>query len=507
MCLFFFFDEKIKQAHPQKNRKSLMRALIFKSATLQHSVLTILVILSLLQLTACSTVPPAPDLAKLYNQSAKYHQPDRNPIIVIPGILGSKLTYSPKGTIAWGAFESGAANPSDPDGARIIALPIGNQDSLKEMYDDVEPTGVLDQLHLTLAGISLRIQAYAGILSTLGAGGYQDQALGTSGAVDYGDDHFTCFQFAYDWRRDNVENARLLHQFIEEKREYVHLQYKQRFGIDKKNIKFDIAAHSMGGLITRYFLMYGKQDLPQDGSLPILTWSGSRLVERVILIGTPNSGSASTFLNLIEGDQLAPLLPYYPPALLGTFPSVYQLLPRPRHNAVIWDNQQTQPVDFFNPALWQKMGWGLLSTDQEPILKILMPTIKEAAERKRLAQNYLKLVLTRANQFQQALDRPAKTPNGLDIFLVAGDATETTRTISVNSKLGSYQVIKTGFGDNTVLRSSALADERMTGDWKPRIQSPIDFKTILFLPYDHLELTRNKIFRDNVLFWLLEDAR
>jgi len=58
-----------------------------------------------------------------------------------------------------------------------------------------------------------------------------------------------------------------------------------------------------------------------------------------------------------------------------------------------------------------------------------------------------------------------------------------------------------------VLRASALADERMSGDWNPKVQSPIDFDSIFFLPYNHLGLTKNITFRDNVLFWLLEDAR
>ena len=66
-----------------------------------------------------------PDLAIIYNKSASYHYPDRNPIIAIPGIMGSKLLYSPTDTVAWGAFEGGAADSSDADGARIIALPIG----------------------------------------------------------------------------------------------------------------------------------------------------------------------------------------------------------------------------------------------------------------------------------------------------------------------------------------------------------------------------------------------
>ena len=141
------------------------------------------------------------------------------------------------------------------------------------------------------------------------------------------------------------------------------------------------------------------------------------------------------------------------------------------------------------------------------LLKVLMPEVPDAAARKNQARHYLRLVLKRTKQFQQALDRPAKTPDGLSLFLVGGDASETTRTISINSNDGSAKIIASGFGDDTVLRSSALADERMTGIWKPRVQSPIDFQTILFLPYNHLELTQNAIFRDNVLFWLLEDAR
>ena len=37
---------------------------------------------------ACSTSLKPPDLGALYNRSAQYHGPERNPIVVIPGILG-----------------------------------------------------------------------------------------------------------------------------------------------------------------------------------------------------------------------------------------------------------------------------------------------------------------------------------------------------------------------------------------------------------------------------------
>lgn len=448
-----------------------------------------------------------PDIAIIYNKTASYHHPDRNPIIVIPGIMGSQLLYKPTDTVAWGAFEGGAADPAKAGGARIIALPIGQQDKLNQMVDDVSPNGVLEQLRVTLAGISLNIEAYAGILATLGAGGYRDETLGMAGAIDYGDDHFTCFQFAYDWRRDNVENARNLHEFIKEKREYVRLEYKKRYGIDKKDIKFDMAAHSMGGLIVRYFLMYGSQDIPEDNTLPQLTWEGANYVERVVFVGPPNAGSVNAFLQLMEGEQASSFLPFYPPAILGTFPSVYQLLPRTRHKSIVWEHNLEQPVDFYDPLLWDTMNWGLLAPNQQPVVEVLMSDVSSAIQRRQQTLHFLKLALNRAEQFHRALDRPTETPDGLDMILVAGDADETNKSISINHSTGEINIIKTGSGDNIVLRASALADERMSGSWEPKVRSPIDFHSVFFLPYDHLGLTKNTTFRDNVLFWLLEDAR
>jgi pimeloyl-ACP methyl ester carboxylesterase len=358
---------------------------------------------------ACAWRQSDTDLALIYNAAAQHHGPDRNPIIAIPGILGSRLLDTRSGVSAWGAFEPGAANPEDPDGARMIALPIRDED-LSELSDDVEPAGVLEKVHIELFGIPVDIQAYAGILSTLGAGGYRDRALGLAGEIDYGDRHYTCFQFAYDWRRDNVESARKLRDFILEKREYVRAEHRERFGIDEPNVRFDIAAHSMGGLVTRYFLMYGGQDLPADGSLPRLTWEGAELVERVILIGTPNAGSAMAFRELVEGTQLAPVLPSYSPALMGTFPSVYQLLPRPRHRPVVWDGDSKQPVDILDPEVWERMGWGLAAPSEAGMLEVLMPDVADAAQRRAVALQVQRRMLSRAKAFMRAVDRPAQLP-------------------------------------------------------------------------------------------------
>ena len=79
--------------------------------------------------------------------------------------------------------------------------------------------------------------------------------------------------------------------------------------------------------------------------------------------------------------------------------------------------------------------------------------------------------------------------------------------ISVDSKTGAISVLQTGIGDKTVLRSSALMDERVGGDWKPTLQTPIDWTSVLFVPSEHRKITSDPVFEDNVLYWLLEDPR
>ena len=105
----------------------------------------------------------------------------------------------------------------------------------------------------------------------------------------------------------------------------------------------------------------------------------------------------------------------------------------------------------------------------------------------------------------RALDRPANAPADLNLYLVAGDAEPTTSVISVNESDGSIEIIETAPGDGSVLRSSALLDERLGGAWSPRVETPIDFGQVLMLPAGHLALTHNDVFRDNVLYWLLEE--
>jgi len=447
------------------------------------------------------------ELEEVYGRSAREHGPYQNPVVMIPGMTGSRLLDGETGQTVWGAFGGGYARPDREPGARLIAMPMSRDSSLAELRDGVRSDGVLEEVKVRLLGLPLSVKAYFYILGALGAGGYRDEELGLSGAVDWGEDHFTCFQFDFDWRRDNAENAARLVAFLEEKREYVRAETRRRWGVDRDDIRFDVVSHSMGGLLLRYFLRHGGAELGDDGELPPVTWAGVELVERAILVAPPNAGSLESLFQLTEGRDYGPSLPGYPAALLGTFPSGYQMLPRARHGAVVWADDGEPLGDLFDPALWEQLEWGLASPDATELLTWLLPEELGSVARREIALDHQRKALVRARRFTEALDRPAQPPPTLRMYLVAGDAIPTKSRIEVDRRSGAIELVARAPGDGKVLRSSALMDERLGGEWTNQLRSPIAWHEVLLLFRDHLALTRDQTFANNLLFWLLEAPR
>ena len=459
----------------------------------------------ILSLIACSSAYKAPDLGGLYNSLVQNESPYRNPVILIPGLLGSKLVHESTGAVVWGSFGFNSVSPRTAEGARIIAIPMQYKETLDEMRDNVLPAGTLDRVRLNFLGFPLEQNTYADILSILGIGGYRDQNLAEAGVINYGDRHFTCFQFDYDWRRDIVESAKKLDTFIKAKKKYVQLEIEKRFGVKNYDVKFDIVAHSMGGLVARYYLRYGSEDIPSDDRIPEVTWAGSKHVENLVMIGTPNAGSVDILVKLVEGFKPAAFLPYYPPGVLGTMPSLYELLPRSRHHPVLDENKL--PIkDILDPDLWIQKSWGLANPEQDRVLRSLLPDVDSPEKRRELSIVYLRKVLNRARQFTTVMDIPAKPPLSLRVLLVAGDSEKTNKTVQYDSK-GGLSVIETGPGDGTVLRSSALGDERLIDNQSSRLISPIQWSQVLFLFSNHLDLTKHPAFTDNLLYFLLESQK
>jgi pimeloyl-ACP methyl ester carboxylesterase len=496
--LQYIYLNKIRMEEINKQKEIRFKALPGLSLIYINAVF-------ILSLVACSPAYKSPDIGGLYNSLLQNESPYRNPVVLIPGLLGSKLVNKNTGRVVWGSFGLNTVSPRTAEGARTIALPMLYNETLDEMRDNVVSSGTLDRVSFNFLGYPLEQNTYAHILRILGIGGFRDQNLSEAGVINYGDRHFTCFQFDYDWRRDIVESAKKLDSFIKEKKKYVQLEIEKRFGIKDYDVKFDIVAHSMGGLVARYYLRYGSGDIPSDGEIPKVTWEGSKHVENLVMIGTPNAGSIDTFATLIEGFRPAIFLPYYPPAVLGTMPSLYELLPRSRHNPVL-DENRIPIKDILDPELWIQKGWGLVNPGQNRVLSSLLHNIDSPDKRREIAIVYLRKVLNRARQFTTVMDRPAKPPHSLRMLLVAGDSERTNKTVQFKSN-GELTVIETGPGDGTVLRSSALGDERLMDSQSSRLISPIQWSHVLFLFSNHLELTKHPAFTDNLLYFLLESQK
>ena len=445
-------------------------------------------------------------LGEIYNDLAQLPDTERNPVIVIPGILGSRLMDRQTGEVAWGEMGLGGVSPLKTRSLTELALPMQVGVPLHQLHDQVQPDGTLDQVVFRVLGIPLKVNAYAQILESLGVGGYRDQHFhGESrlNEVAYSDEHFTCFQYSYDWRRDVSESAAKLAQYIEQVDAYTRQQYLERYGIVNPHLKYDIVAHSMGGLVARYFLRYGNQPLPDDGSLPVLTWAGAHKVGRVFLVGTPSLGSTQAITEMKEGMQLVPPLPKFPPAVVGTMPSVYQLFPRNRDLPVVFCGRERVP-NMFSPHMWHFLEWGLADPKQDKILKRLMPNCSPD-QRKQIALEHQAKCLARAQQLHQSLDFPADLPPGLEMHLFAGDAKRTLHQLCVDPVTGKIaERIKTP-GDGTVTRTSALSERKAINH--SGVARAIPWTNETFLSADHLGLTRDRTFVDNVLDQLMARPR
>ena len=443
-----------------------------------------------------------PLYGKIAEETIKYEGIARNPVIIVHGFLGSNLVDPTDHKNVWGTFRvvDDVIN-MQPQRVRDLAVPMVYGKPLKDLKGGAIVSGMLEDAKVRVGGVYFTIAGYNGLINILTDAGFCLEGK----PLPKGKSYENLFLFAYDWRRDLPENAARLHEFVLKKKAYLQKQYERIYGLKNYDVQFDIIAHSMGGLVSRYYLRYGNADMPADGSLAKPTWAGSNHIDKLLIVGTPNGGYLDTILEMVNGLKLEAGAPMIPQAILGTWATYYQMMPPPSTRSLVYAGDKSMDcIDFYDPNVWIKNKWGLANPDQDKYLKILLPHAKTKAERRKIAIDHLTKCLNRAKQFINTMRIHANPPDDVRLYLFQGDAVLTTRRAEVDPTTGALKVTNYEPGDGKVLVTSTYWDERLgMKKWVPYPICPIQWTAVYRLTAAHMGITRMEVFADNMTWCLL----
>ncbi len=437
-------------------------------------------------------------LSRNTTRSLAYEGPARNPVIVIHGFLGARLREQESGNEVWGTF---SATVPPVKMLRDLAHPMRLGVPLRQLRDSTVADALLDTVNIRVMGFPFSMHAYANLIDLLVQSGYVQE----NKPLPAGRNFANLFVFYYDWRRDIPENARKLGLFIQAKRRRLQQEYKQRYNLEEFDVQFDIVAHSMGGMVARYYLRYGDADLPENPEeTPKITWAGAQYIDKLIQVGTPNGGYLDTLLEMTHGLRLAPGGALYPPLLVGTFPSIYQMLPHPDFRVL--RNEGGKNLDLFDPALWIKHGWGLADKSALPLMKEALPEVSSQERHRAILLDHLAKCLIRARSFIRAMAEqdPLPGPKTRQILFL-GDSVATSAQAVVGPD-GKPQITQLDSGDGKITAVSARFDRRDpdAAIWDPHMVSPIRWDAIIHLRGAHMGITWSPEFSHNVRFYLVQ---
>jgi pSer/pThr/pTyr-binding forkhead associated (FHA) protein len=197
----------------------------------------------------------------------------RLPVVLVPGFGGSELHA--RGERLW------------PNVSRLIGA---TERRLRDYWEDASVGSIIRDVAI-VPGL-FKLESFGRLVAFL------TEELGYRPGEDL-------LEFPYDWRRDNRETARALAAAIA----------VWRRGRPDPAERVVVLAHSMGGLVSRYY---------------VSCLDGGEAVEQAIFLGTPHEGSPRSLLVAVPGDRgvLLGLLLGKLHVVLRRFPALYQLLPR-----------------------------------------------------------------------------------------------------------------------------------------------------------------------------------
>lgn len=207
-------------------------------------------------------------------------------VVLLPGITGSVLQKD--GKDVWALSPGAALRALVSFGRSITELELHDDSDLD---DGVTAPRVMPDVHL-IPGL-WKIDGYGKI----------SQYIRRTFDVRPGRNFF---EFPYDWRRDN----RVASNQLKEKSDEWLFEWRKEY----PEAKLILLGHSMGGLVSRYFLE---------------CLDGWRVTRRLVTFGTPYRGSLNALEFIVHGMRkgLGPITLIDLSKLLRSFTSVYQLLP------------------------------------------------------------------------------------------------------------------------------------------------------------------------------------
>ncbi len=191
----------------------------------------------------------------------------RRPVVIVPGIMGSQLWLGSERV--WPSVRLLFLEPD------LFMWPSSKP---------LEPRGIVDEVVIVP---NLLEQEQYGRLSA-----FLEESMGYQRGRDV-------MEFAYDWRQDVRDSAKALAQ-----------------AIDAWDVQppIDIIAHSLGTLVTRYY---------------VEKLGGKNKVARLLLMGGPHYGAPKIITNLFSGVDLLPfgLMGERLQEVIASFQTTYQILP------------------------------------------------------------------------------------------------------------------------------------------------------------------------------------
>ena len=328
----------------------------------------------------------------------------KNPVIIIPGLTGSELINSKTQEVVW--FKPQRAKDDD------LRLPISSL-NLAQNKDSLVPGDVIRQVKFLK--FLPDVEIYEKLIDALQSrGGYEEGKWDNPTMKGYED---TFYVFAYDWRLDTVENAQLLMKKIE----------TLKRTLKRPNLKFNVIAHSMGGLIARYAAMYGSANLPAGKPRP--TWAGAKNFSKVFLLGTPNEGSPQSLNALINGFSYVggglnlPFVQDISKFDAFTIPSLYQLMPHAGTLQAFDENLKPMEVDIYNTKTWDEYGWNVINDDDF--------NKKFSVKEQKNAKAFFQMILNRAKRLHEALDANTSAKPSVSTYLIGAECKETLDSIVI----------------------------------------------------------------------------